>query len=151
MPLRLLPLLLVALTVLGPGRALAQERDQTIPPNATTTREASPGLRLPLDFSAAAQRPFPRAGHHGLNLKGLIIGGAVGAGLGLWLCSQACDGGDTGSEYLAAMAGLGGLGAALGAFAEHNHTPAMPSRDHRIRIGARVTPTRKQASATFAF
>lgn len=70
-----------------------------------------------------ARPPFGRP-HTCCNLKHVLIGAGVGAGLGLML-SFACDGGDCAWERVKAMALVGGIGAGIGAFASRSG-PGVP-------------------------
>ncbi len=155
MRVQLLSVVIAAVMAFGSGKAFAQGSEPILAATTNTAVETIPTLRMPPAFSAAAQRTFPaRNPHHASRQKRVIIGAVVGAGAGLLLAlayGGACDVPGCGGKEIALIGAFSGLGAAIGAFAEHNQIPAMPSRDHHVRISGTITQRRQQASATFAF
>jgi hypothetical protein len=94
-----------------------------------------------LALQAGVGRTAPPGGssRHCCNKKGALIGAAVGAATGFFLTLSACDAGDCTSTYVRVVGLCGGIGAAIGAFADAKPGPA-PFPDRRIHVNGIVSP-----------
>ena len=133
--------------------AFAEDSDTIAPASAHTAVHRASSLRLPLPttFDTTSQSQFPRRPivHHCCNTKGAIIGGAIGATIGLSFATL-CDAGSCASTYAKYALVLGGIGATVGAFSDrHNTIQASP--DRRFHVSAVVTPRTRAAFATLGF
>jgi hypothetical protein len=90
----------------------------------------------------------PQSRHGCCNRKGAIIGAAIGAAGGLFL-AFGCDY-DCTSSYIGAASLGGGIGAAIGAFADAKHGPS-PFSDRRFRVRGVVSPTVRAVVTTVGF
>jgi hypothetical protein len=147
--------LLIACLLGGYTPSLAEGSD-TAGPSPTTTTVHSDGpirLSLPATFDATSQSQFPQRPiiHRCCNLRGMIIGAAIGAGAGWWLTHGLCDAGDCTLDYIKVMATFGGIGAVVGGFADRHNTIPIAPPDRRFRVGGIVTPRTREAFASFAF
>lgn len=112
-------------------------------PHVARAQDAAPASDPPVASAVARVsgpplRPLVR-GRTCCNIRGALVGAAIGAGLGLAL-STLCDGGDCAAETMSAMAVGGSIGALFGAFFDTNQQVipgsggSFPTR--RVRIGA---------------
>jgi hypothetical protein len=129
---------ILSLIAVASGPTFAQDSDPAIAAPTTTAGATIPALRIPTVFSATAQSSFPaRTVHRCCSRKGAIIGASVGAALGFWLVTQgAYDTPGCGIRDVALIGTFGGLGALVGAFAEHQPDPAS----HRALIALASAP-----------
>jgi hypothetical protein len=79
--------------------------------------------------------------------KHILIGAAIGAGVGALLTLQLCDAGDCTSSYVTSMAAFAGIGAGIGALISRSAADGIqiggdPPR-HRIRLGITVQLRRR--------
>ncbi len=149
-------LALLIVCLLGSYTPSFAEGSDTVGPPPTTTAVHHDGpirLSFPSTFDAGAQSQFPARPiiHRCCNLKGMIVGAAIGAGGGWWLTAYTCDAGDCTLDYVKAMATLGGIGAVVGVFADRHNTIPIAPPDRRFRVGGIVTPKTRKAFASFAF
>jgi len=84
------------------------------------------------------------------SLKSLLIGAAVGAGIGGLVTRFTCDEGDCTSVYIRGMAVTGGIGGGIGALLQRNASSGpIPSR--RFQVAGVVGSTRRGGIATLSF
>src|SRR5258706_12322891 len=111
--------LAVVLLLSVPGLACG-EQDRVAPLDTLTVPIA--GLSTTV-HAAAAQGQFPSPSQHRCcNRNGAMIGALAGAALGSLLTLYTCDAAHCTAGYIKYMAVGGGLGAAIGAFADARQT-----------------------------
>jgi len=122
-----------------------EARGQTLP------MQGDPGVTQPtavaLQPGFSLRHPLPPPPFHCCNIKGALIGAAIGAGAGALLVAALCETSDCTSDYFKAMAKFGGLGAAAGIFT--NAAPGYsPFPNRRVRVAGIVTPTTRGVITT---
>ena len=129
--------------VLAATNVFAQGSDPTTN-DTTITREASNPLRVPSTFDMAAAQSGAAPHQPRLRCcsrKGMIIGGLIGVGVGMFAAAQLAEGDITLRQTIGALVTFGGVGAAIGAFAERNHIPVISVPERRIRITGTISPS----------
>ncbi|HEY1305655.1 MAG TPA: hypothetical protein VGF24_19005 [Vicinamibacterales bacterium] len=119
------------------GQTLTMQEDQDVTQPTPFALQTGTGLRWP-------PPPPPR---HCCNIKGALIGAAIGAASGALLMRALCDSSDCTRDYFKLMGAFGGLGAALGIYA--NAAPGYTPFPHRrVRVAGIVTPTMRGVVTT---
>lgn len=114
-------------------------RGQTLP------MQEDPGAAQPTAFAlqpGGLKWPPPSPPRHCCNIKGALIGAAIGAGSGALLMRALCESSDCTRDYFKLMGAFASLGAAVGIYA--NAAPGYTPFPHRrVRVAGTVTPTMK--------
>ena len=126
------------LTLLLPASLHAQGMAEPVSLTGSSAETTNPSAN-PVVFDqgphvAMPSNPRPRC----CNLKGAIIGAAIGVGLAVVLNKTLCDAGDCTSGYITGGLVLGGIGAGLGALVHRSQPGPMAWPERSVP----VSPTR---------
>jgi hypothetical protein len=131
---------LLALVVILPSYADAQE---LVP----STHSVAEWMR---PISSSANQLQARPMHHCCNIKRAIIGGAIGAALGVGVGTSLCDVEDCTRISVSWALLLGGLGATVGAFTD-SRQGVPPGQPQRVRVSGLVTPRVRAGTVSVRF
>jgi hypothetical protein len=98
----------------------------------------------------ASGQPPGRLLNRCCSLKGLMIGAAVGAGVGIWVIRFTCDAGDCTGDYIRAVAVTGGIAGGVGALLQRNAS-WLPIPSQRFQVAGVVGSTRRVGMVKLSF